>query len=43
MYYEPQVLSQAPMEHITSAIELLKKAKRPLVIIGKGAAYSKAE
>lgn len=33
----------APQESIDSAIAALKSAERPLVIVGKGAAYSRAE
>jgi len=34
---------QAPQESIDSALAALKSAERPLVIVGKGAAYSRAE
>ena len=30
-------------ELITSAVDLLKKSKSPLIVVGKGAAYSRAE
>lgn len=33
----------APQENIEAAIAALKSAERPLVIVGKGAAYSRAE
>jgi 2-hydroxyacyl-CoA lyase 1 len=35
--------SQADPNEITNAIELLRSAERPLVIVGKGAAYARAE
>merc|ERR1712216_918684 len=37
--------SRVPADHsaVQSAVELLKKAERPLAIVGKGAAYSRAE
>ena len=33
----------APQENIEQALNVLEKAKRPLVIIGKGMAWSRAE
>ena len=33
----------APMEYIDGALDLLETAKRPLVIVGKGMAWSRAE
>lgn len=39
----PPPVSLADHGAITKAISVLKSAKRPLVIIGKGAAYSRAE
>lgn len=36
-------VSLAPQEKIDEAVELLKNAKNPLVIVGKGAAYARAE
>lgn len=39
---EPPRICPAP-EQLKRAMELIKNAKRPLVIIGKGAAYSQAE
>lgn len=33
----------APQENVSAAIAALKSAERPLVIVGKGAAYSRAE
>ena len=35
--------TQAPQENIEAAMAALKSAERPLVIVGKGAAYSRAE
>jgi 2-hydroxyacyl-CoA lyase 1 len=35
--------STAPMENIEAALDLLETAKRPLVIVGKGMAWSRAE
>ncbi len=35
--------TQAPDESVAAAIAALKTAQRPLVIVGKGAAYSRAE
>jgi len=35
--------TQAPTAEVERAIEVLRNAERPLVIIGKGAAYSRAE
>jgi len=32
-----------PQDLISSAVDLLKKSKSPLIIVGKGAAYSRAE
>ena len=37
----PRTLS--PQESVTAAVETLKSAESPLVIVGKGAAYSRAE
>ncbi|CAL8130686.1 unnamed protein product [Orchesella dallaii] len=39
----PPPVSVAPQDEILKAIELLKSAKNPLVIVGKGAAYARAE
>lgn len=36
-------ISCAPSERVKSAVELLTQATNPLIIIGKGAAYSRAE
>ncbi|XP_056619460.1 2-hydroxyacyl-CoA lyase 1 isoform X2 [Triplophysa dalaica] len=36
-------VSQADSREVTKAVELLKTAQRPLIIIGKGAAYARAE
>jgi 2-hydroxyacyl-CoA lyase 1 len=33
----------APMENIEAALDLLEKAERPLVLVGKGMAWSRAE
>src|SRR5215831_9882497 len=33
----------APMENIEAALNLLEKAERPLVLVGKGMAWSRAE
>src|SRR5262249_7021764 len=33
----------APMENIEAALDLLERAERPLVLIGKGMAWSRAE
>jgi len=45
--YLPQLpsppVSLAPQERVNEAIELLKGAQSPLVIVGKGAAYARAE
>lgn len=43
-----QVVDAAPRqlpapESVTRALELLKRAKRPLILLGKGAAYSQAD
>lgn len=35
--------SCAELSDIARAVELLKSAKRPLLVVGKGAAYSRAE
>ncbi|KRX02477.1 hypothetical protein PPERSA_10094 [Pseudocohnilembus persalinus] len=35
--------SQAPIENIQKSLQLLAEAKKPLVIIGKGAAYAQSE
>ncbi|MES4793397.1 MAG: oxalyl-CoA decarboxylase, partial [Chloroflexota bacterium] len=35
--------SLAPQEDVARALEALKSAERPLVIVGKGAAYARAE
>jgi 2-hydroxyacyl-CoA lyase 1 len=35
--------STAPMEDVEAALDLLETAKRPLVIVGKGMAWSRAE
>jgi len=35
--------TQAPTAEVERAIEVLRNAERPLVVIGKGAAYSRAE
>lgn len=35
--------SCAELSDINRAIDLLKSAKRPLLVVGKGAAYSRAE
>ncbi|KAI8379040.1 thiamine pyrophosphate enzyme, N-terminal TPP binding domain-containing protein [Blakeslea trispora] len=35
--------SMADLFHVQKAIELLQSAKRPLIVIGKGAAYARAE
>jgi 2-hydroxyacyl-CoA lyase 1 len=35
--------TQAPEENVKAALAALKSAERPLVIVGKGAAYSRAE
>ncbi|MDZ7729208.1 MAG: thiamine pyrophosphate-binding protein [Dehalococcoidia bacterium] len=35
--------TQAPQEDVENALAALKSAERPLVIVGKGAAYSRAE
>lgn len=44
-YYGPTTLPQIfpNPKDIENAISVLSKAKRPLVIVGKGAAYAKAE
>ncbi|KAM9724003.1 2-hydroxyacyl-CoA lyase 1 [Menidia menidia] len=39
----PPPLSLADLDAVTEAVSVLKAAKAPLVIIGKGAAYSRAE
>uniref|UniRef100_A0A3Q3VKJ0 2-hydroxyacyl-CoA lyase n=1 Tax=Mola mola TaxID=94237 RepID=A0A3Q3VKJ0_MOLML len=39
----PPPVSLADRDGITEAISVLKSAKRPLIIVGKGAAYSRAE
>ncbi|CAM4698569.1 unnamed protein product [Leuciscus chuanchicus] len=36
-------VSQADSREITQAVRLLKAAQRPLIIVGKGAAYARAE
>ncbi|KAI7806248.1 2-hydroxyacyl-CoA lyase 1 [Triplophysa rosa] len=36
-------VSQADSREVTKAVKLLKTARRPLIIIGKGAAYARAE
>ena len=45
--YSPKLpdppVTLAPEAAVTEAIELLQNAKRPLVIVGKGAAYGRAE
>jgi 2-hydroxyacyl-CoA lyase 1 len=33
----------APQEYIEDALNLLEKAERPLVLVGKGMAWSRAE
>lgn len=35
-----KVKSIAPQESVKQAMDVLKKAKSPLIIIGKGAAYA---
>jgi 2-hydroxyacyl-CoA lyase 1 len=35
--------SQAPTENLDAALDLLETAKRPLVVVGKGMAWSRAE
>ncbi|XP_064095643.1 2-hydroxyacyl-CoA lyase 1-like [Macrobrachium nipponense] len=39
----PPPVTLAPSEAITEAVTLLSNAQRPLVIVGKGAAYGRAE
>ncbi|CAG7830368.1 unnamed protein product [Allacma fusca] len=39
----PPPVSVAPQSEINRALDLLRKAERPLVIVGKGAAYARAE
>uniref|UniRef100_A0A672MHE6 2-hydroxyacyl-CoA lyase n=1 Tax=Sinocyclocheilus grahami TaxID=75366 RepID=A0A672MHE6_SINGR len=39
----PAPVSQADSREITQAVRLLRAAQRPLIIIGKGAAYARAE
>jgi 2-hydroxyacyl-CoA lyase 1 len=39
----PPPVSLAPQERINEAIDLLRGAKNPLVIVGKGASYARAE
>ena len=39
----PPPVSLAPEAQVSRAVELLAKAERPLVVVGKGAAYARAE
>eukprot|EP01113_Clastostelium_recurvatum_P035588 TRINITY_DN4980_c0_g1_i2.p1 TRINITY_DN4980_c0_g1~~TRINITY_DN4980_c0_g1_i2.p1 ORF type:complete len:598 (-),score=125.03 TRINITY_DN4980_c0_g1_i2:23-1753(-) len=39
----PIPISVAPVHEVNRALTLIKDAKRPLVVIGKGAAYARAE
>ena len=39
----PPPVSLAPEAQVSRAVELLAKAERPLVVVGKGAAYGRAE
>eukprot|EP01101_Sappina_pedata_P003282 TRINITY_DN1351_c0_g1_i1.p1 TRINITY_DN1351_c0_g1~~TRINITY_DN1351_c0_g1_i1.p1 ORF type:complete len:470 (-),score=154.28 TRINITY_DN1351_c0_g1_i1:411-1796(-) len=41
--YQPIPLFIPPTESLTKTLQLLSSAKRPLVVIGKGAAYAQAE
>ena len=40
---QPPPITMAPQSEIIKAFELLKNAQRPLVVVGKGAAYGRAE
>lgn len=47
IYYPPRclppALTQAPAADVTRAVQVLKAAKSPLIVIGKGAAMARAE
>ena len=39
----PPPITYSPPSEVAKAVDLLRNAKRPLVIVGKGAAYGRAE